>query len=245
MPYANGGFSVIGLPDGIDFKPYNYGSYQLQKIMESADKIQFVLHTTDGGEQMDHSLLQAGIESQPPLEDVNSLLTKVAGKDAADRVIAEPEARIEEEEIEVMDLQITEEERDLLYNSCGNYFSSDAWFAVGQNMRHSNATENLLLPVYTTAEEKFWLFRSNDKPSRISKCLFSTKIRGQWLDLQGNGTYRFLHDDVISGKNLIRSAHGPIYFTLKQSQGTNFTLPATFKSAILKVLRESELVQHR
>ena len=36
VPYLKGGFSVIGLPEGIPFKkPYNYGAHQIKKIMES------------------------------------------------------------------------------------------------------------------------------------------------------------------------------------------------------------------
>ena len=36
VPYLKGGFSLIGLPEGIPFKkPYNYGAYQTKNIIES------------------------------------------------------------------------------------------------------------------------------------------------------------------------------------------------------------------
>ena len=97
-------------------------------------------------------------------------------------------------------------------------------------MQHADETENLLLPVYTTADERIWLFRSNIRPLRIAKCVFSTKIRGQWLDLEDNDTY--------SHKNLTRSAHGPLYFVLGHAQGKHFALPDQFRNAILNVLGE-------
>jgi hypothetical protein len=230
VPYLKGGFRVVGLPEGITFKkPYNYGANQLKKIMESAGNIQFIIDCHEHGKR-DES-------SPPPLDEVKNLLAKIAGSDAAERVLFDSRANILEEEVEVVDLELSEEERVLLY-SCSNYFSPDAWLAVGQNMQHADTTENLLLPVYTTADERFWLFRSNIRPSRIAKCVFSTKIRGQWLDLEDNDTYSFVHDDVITGKNLIRSAHGPLYFVLGHAQGKHFALPDQFRNAILNVLGE-------
>jgi hypothetical protein len=65
------------------------------------------------------------------------------------------------------------------------------------------------------------------------------KIRRQLLGLKDNGTYSYVHDDaVITGKNLIRSAHGPLYFVLSQVRGTNFTLPDEFRNDIVNFLRE-------
>lgn len=82
-------------------------------------------------------------------------------------------------------------------------------------MRHSDSTEDLILPIYTTAEERFWLFQASCKPSRVAKCVYSTKVKGNWSNLQGDGNYNIIHSDNIIGKNRIRSAHGPLYFSYK------------------------------
>lgn len=207
--------------------------------MESADDIRFIINTPTCETDDSQVLVPTRAHDNTSLtkENIRGLLTKIAGLQAAERVLSDSLQKVTEEEVEVMELQLTEKER-LLLHSCSDYFFPDAWLAVGQNMQHSKNTENLLLPVYTTADERFWLFRSNDKPSRIAKCVFSTKIRGQWLDLQSNGTYSFVQNDVITGKSLVRSAHGPLYFIIEHCD--NFVLPDALRSVILKLLDEAD-----
>ena len=65
--------------------------------------------------------------------------------------------KIEEVDIEVINLNLTQEERVVLYSCCKQYMTEDAWLAVGQNMTHIHEIKPLMLPVYTEAEEKFWL----------------------------------------------------------------------------------------
>lgn len=211
--------------------------------MESADDIQFIINNSCDSHIPVPAVLQSESHDENMTlvrEEVKSLLAKITGSDVAERVLADSLKLIVEEEVEVRELVLTEDERVLLY-SCFNYFTPVAWLAVGQNMQHSNSAENLLLPVYTTADERFWLFRSKNKPSRIAKCVFSTKISGQWLDVEDDGIYSFLHDDVITGKNLIRSALGPLYFVMNHCEDTKFALPDKYRNAILKTLGDSGL----
>ena len=45
------------------------------------------------------------------------------------------------------------------------------------------------------------------------KSVTTTKIRGHWLDLRADGSYCVLpNGDQVTGKNIIRTAHGPLYF---------------------------------
>jgi hypothetical protein len=107
VPYLKGGFRVVGLPEGITFKkPYNYGANQLKKIIEPAGNIQFIIDCHEHGKR-DES-------SPPPLDEVKNLLAKIAGSDAAERVLFDSKANILEEE--VVDLELSEEERVLLYS---------------------------------------------------------------------------------------------------------------------------------
>jgi hypothetical protein len=81
-----------------------------------------------------------------------------------------------------------EHEKLILYANCKKYFSPEGWLAMGHNMQHSLSSKYLLLPIYTEAEEKFWLFLVN-----IAKSVFPTKIKGCWLNLEANGQYSILN----------------------------------------------------
>lgn len=158
VPYLKGGFQVHGLPDGITFKkPYNYGNHQLQKIMESAEQIKFVLEKNPLLSQPRPTCIP---NDKPSFDQrkIKVVLSKIAGLVAAERVLQSSELTITEDEIEVMNLTLTEEETLLVHAYASCYFSPDAWLAVGQNMRHSDSIEDLIIPIYTTAEERFWLF---------------------------------------------------------------------------------------
>ena len=158
------------------------------------------------------------------LERVRSLLQKIAGLDSAEKALQNEGEKILEEDVEVVNLRLTDEEKALLYTCGSEYFSPDAWLAVGHNMQHSACANELVLPIYTESEEKFWLFFVNEKPSKISNAMFSTKIKGRWLDLDANGEYTVIDRvETIVGENIVHTAH-------------KFKLPDSLKSAILKVL---------
>jgi hypothetical protein len=48
--------------------------------------------------------------------------------------------------------------------------------AVGKNMKHSQEEKSFILPVYTEAEERFWLFYAITKPTQIEQTGPLTKI---------------------------------------------------------------------
>lgn len=183
--------------------------------------------------------------SNPPvlpstdLTSLREVLAKIAGTDSADKIMSNLQEKIPEEDVEVIDLKLTEEERIVLYSSCYKYFSHDAWLAVGHNMQHSNKSEDFLLPLHNNAAESFWLFHTNEKPARIKRCGHSTKIKGRWLNIEQDSSYSFLHNDTILGKNIIRSAHGPLYFSFNHSDDLNYSLPEKNRHVILKVLEEN------
>ena len=114
--------------------------------------------------------------------DVQNVLTKICGTEGAKRAL--DGGRVEQEEVEVVDLCLSASERLTLYASCKDFFTPDAWLCVGVNMKHSDEATSLVLPIYTTADEQFWLFHTISKPTRIVKSVNTTKIRGHWLDLR-------------------------------------------------------------
>lgn len=214
VSYLKRGFDVVGMPEGIAFKkPYNYGAHQMKKIMEAADSISFVIR--DPEELLESSTSPKTSTDSSDMDSVERLLEKIAGLEAAQKVLQNANEKILEDDVEVVDLVLSEHEKLLLYNSCSEYFSPDAWLAVGHNMQHSSSHEDLVLPIYTEAEERFWLFLVNEKPSKIAKSVFTTKIKGRWLNLEAGRQYSILKEtDHIFGKNVIRTAHGPLFFLI-------------------------------
>ena len=171
-------------------------------------------------------------------DDICKVLEKIAGEAAAKRAV---EGGKIEEEVEVIDLQLSEAERLALYATGMRYFTPDAWLSVGVNIQHLNEPASVILPIYTEAQERFWLFQTISKPARIIKSVPTTKIRGHWLDLTDDGSYALLHNDMIVGKNIIRTAHGPLYFVLNLNRDEPFHLPAAIRTVILATLQQQGL----
>ena len=245
VPYLKGGFEIHGLPEGIIFKkPYNYGRLQLRQIMLAADKIYFtVANNQPHSDEPDGCLAESGPSNPQPTGDILPVLTKIAGGDVAKRAL-DGQGQIEEADVEVVDLCLSATEKLTLYASCSPFFSPDAWLSVGVNMKHSDDASSLVLPIYTTADEPFWLFHTISKPSRIMKAVSTTKIRGHWLDLQDDASYSVINNDTVLGKNIIRTAHGPLYFefTVNVDPEFSFHLPVAVRSVILATLRQAGLI---
>ena len=242
MPYLKGGFEVHGLPEGITFKkPYNYGHRQIKQIMLAANNVYFSIKSSSDEPVCQENGQENGSEEIPADGDIHSLLSKIGGVEAAERAVHG--GKIEEDEVEVVDLCISASERLTLYASCLHFFTPDAWLSVGVNMKHSDEATSLVLPIYTTADEQFWLFHTISKPMRIMKTVNTTKIRGRWLDLRGDGSYCLINHDEVLGKNIIRTAHGPLYFECSANLDSEepFHLPVAVRSVILATLRQSGL----
>ena len=143
--------------------------------------------------------------------------------------------------MEVVDLCLSSAEKLTLYASCSHFFTPDAWLSVGVNLKHSDDATGLVLPIYTTADEQFWLFYTFSKPARIAESVSNTKIRGNWLDLKSDGSYGILNNDQVLGKNIIRTTHGPLYFECKVNLTAeeSFYLPGVIRSVILASLHQS------
>lgn len=173
--------------------------------------------------------------------DVQTVLTKICGTEGAKRAL--DGGRVEEEEVEVIDLCLSASERLTLYASCKDFFTPDAWLCVGVNMKHSDEATSLVLPIYTTADGQFWLFHTISKPTRIVKSVNTTKIRGHWLDLRHDGCYDVLNNDQVLGKNIIRTAHGPLYFEcfINLNSEEPFSLPRAIRAVILGTLQQQGL----
>ena len=107
-----------------------------------------------------------------------------------------------------------------------------------KNMKHSQEGKPLILPVYTEAEERFWLFYAITKPTKIQQTGPLTKITGWILVLLTEG-YKDLHSKQVTflGKNIIRTMYSPMYFTLTETLGqTGYNLPLGNSQAIEKAL---------
>jgi hypothetical protein len=86
-------------------------------------------------------------------------------------------------------------------------------------MKHSQEEKPLILPVYTEAEERFWVFYAITKPTQIQQTGPLTKITGWTLVLLTEG-YKVLHSEQVTllGEKIC-TMHGPMYFTLTETLG--------------------------
>lgn len=251
VPYMRGGFVVLNLPEGITFKrPYNYGANQLRSIMENKDQIKVIICDEDvpvaESSEVTSPEIHFGTQEDPLIE---SIFSKIVGQEAAARVLRNSQS-INEEEVEVINLVLTQPERMKLY-CCRSFFDDNSWTAVGHNLQHSNESQGIIVSVYTEVEdERFWLFYlPHCKPSALMKFGLSSKKKGYWLDLENNQNYKLLHknQDTLQANWIIRSEHGPIYYTqnMPVSDSQYFQMPDIFKSCILAVLQKNaSLMMH-
>ena len=174
-------------------------------------------------------------------ENIKNLLTKIAGVEATECALrSESPEKIKESDVEVLNLEFSEEEKILLYSKCKENFTEDAWLAVGKNMKHYHDERPLILPVYTEAEERFWLFYCMMKPIEVHEAGPLTKMKRYWLDLRSTQEYEVLHSEKVTwlGKNFIRTTHGAMYFVLNEalSQTRCYNLPPGNREAIKNAL---------
>lgn len=242
MPYLHGGFTVENLPDGIIFKkPFHYGTKQLQAIMEKKSEIKFVINTNVN--------LQSSRQVAPSAtcpETIVALLSRIVDRECAERVVTLCD-KIKEQDVEVVELRLDQEER-LNLNECSCYFEDDAWLAVGANIQHSTEAQGVIVPVLAESEdEEFWLFYSIQNPSKLVKASSTYKLKGYWLDQQGQSNYKLLnnHPDVVTIANLIKNGpYGPLYFSqmMEISDDQHFNIPEVFNNAILAALRRTSII---
>lgn len=147
-------------------------------------------------------------------ETVVTLLSRIVDRQCVERVVRLSE-KIKEQDVEVVELRLDQEER-LRLNEYSFYFEDDAWLAVGTSIQHSTEAQGLIVPVFTESEdEKFWLFYSIQNPSKLVKASFTFKLKGYWLDLQGQSNYKLLnnHQDCVTIANLIKNGpYGHSFF---------------------------------
>ena len=128
----------------------------------------------------------------------------------------------------------------LLYSKCKEKFADDAWLAVGKNMKHYHDERQLILPVYTEAEERFWLLYCMMKPIEVHEAGPLKKIKGYCKDLRPTQEYEVLHSEKVTllGKKIIRTPHGAMYFVLNEalSQTRCHNLPPGNREAIKNAL---------
>lgn len=244
VPYLREGFTVENLPDGIFFKkPFHYGTKQLQAIMEKKSEIKFMI-TSNANVNLQSNRDFIPSPTQP--ETVVTLLSRIVDRQCAERVVRLSD-KIKEQDVEVVELRLDQEER-LRLNEYIFYFEDDAWLAVGANIQHSTEAQGLIVPVFTESEdEKFWLFYTIQNPSKLVKASFTYKIKGYWLDLQGQSNYKLLnnHQDYVTIANLIKNGpYGPLYFLqgMEISDDQYFNIPEVFNNAIFAALRSSTII---
>ena len=165
-------FDVVGMPEGIEFKkPYNYGTHQLRKIMESSNDITFVINKS---EELHETTSFSPLGEIFTMEQVRSLLQKFTGLDLAEKALQNEGEKILQD-VEVVNLTLTDEEKALLYTCGSEYFSPDAWLAVGHNMHIQPVQMNSFCPSIPSLKKSFGFFLSTRNRQRYQMRCFQPK----------------------------------------------------------------------
>lgn len=104
VPYLKGGFEVIGMPEGIEFKkPYNYGAHQIKKIMEAANDISLFIQ--DPEELIESNTSSSStVTSNANMESIKRLLERITGSESSKKVLETTNKKIPEEDVELVNL---------------------------------------------------------------------------------------------------------------------------------------------
>jgi hypothetical protein len=169
VPYIKGGFTA-GLPKDIQVKkPNSYGVDQIKAIMAHQENIVFCLSPKDNscGAQVTNSIVIS--------EDARKALCKVVDEDRV-------KAILEESDVEVTDIQLSEYKFQLLTSECKKHFTEDAWKSLNGNFESCRGHEGYVLPVYIESKDPYWLFYYPGKNSELQNLEPGTKISGYWLN---------------------------------------------------------------
>lgn len=197
VPYKNGNFTVTGLPEGIPFKkPLNYGTNQLNQIMNHQDDICFHLTPNANVNNSNEDAPPNGDKDDSSSSDVYKVLSKVVDEDLVNDILA-GKCLIEETELEVTDLQLNEREFQFLAEKCLKYFTEEGWQSMKANYESACEHKGYILPVYTESKDPYWLFYYPDKISNLQNMEPETKVWGYWL----NKTKKHLTYELILCKN--------------------------------------------
>lgn len=250
MPYLKKGFSVLNLPEGIEFrKPFTYGPKQLRQIMEAKDSISFILSKQP---TEDANVPACDIHDVLDRNEALRVLSQVASLNVAKHALAGTK-KVGEEDIEVVNLELQQEDRLILQGCCSTYFTEDAEAAIAHNIIHVKDC-GTIVPVFNNApsgDEPFWLFYTTSSARKVAQVKPDEAIRGYWLNLipevtSTNRSYEILlnHPDAIKGINLIKAGMGIVYFVtnLDLQRGTHFAMPDHFYKAIKSALHAHGLM---
>lgn len=254
VPYMKGNFRVEGLPEGIPFKkPNRYGSNQIRKIFEAEPDIMFYPDEQAATlpDENTNSVLSAPNEVSPHVEvdTIQSVLIKVVGPEVTEMVLKDKH-QITEEEVEVIDLKLSNEERLVLYGSCMQYFEPDAWLGCCCNIQHPLEEKGIITPVLSNSGDEgelFWLFYCPNPLKEIIAASPKKPISGYWLNLLDDSAFEYeilVHERARIAKiNMIKLENGlPLYSlcNLQIKEGETFSISKLFRDTITTVINRNK-----
>ncbi|XP_028403475.1 uncharacterized protein LOC114526156 isoform X2 [Dendronephthya gigantea] len=244
VPYLKKGFTVTGLPNGIEFrKPNNYGEEKVKAIMNAQEGIVFQLEPEPSITHSDPAVTE---EIDPQQAELQHILCKVVDQEKALQVVTD-QICIEESDMEVTDLALTDMEYNLLTTNYRNCFTEDALTALAANYKSFSNHKGYILPVYTDTEDAYWLFYFPDKMSDLLNQHSQQQIWGYWLNAtEDKLTFKLIMSKnkvSIDTLNIITKENNSSSFlflqkTLLLKTKTTVNLPEPFHDQIYAILNE-------
>lgn len=244
------------MPEGVPFKkPSCYGVKQISEIMKCHQTIAFDLtdeDCTDGvyadsthavSTHADGTLV-AGIDTSL---DAFKILGKVVEEEKIPGVVGGREF-IEESDLEVKELELSEDEFQLLVTKFQQYFTNDALSSLHANYESYCNHEGYILPVYTEAEEPYWLFYHPGKKTELENLQPHDKLWGYWLNTTQKLNYELLANEKasVNGISIIKYSneqHSSMYLSLRRSleleNKTTILISESFHENVVACLKKN------
>lgn len=222
VPYLSGGFHVEGLPDNIRLKkPRQYGSKEIQKIMDCQDSISFILETSEGAPLQDFG------------EDCKELLSNVFGK---------CDFKVSKEDVEVLDINETHSISEIkeIISTHWKVLCPEALTELKKKLNaYVSQANHFVLPVYCDDEEsQFWLFSFTGSLQALHQISARGKLTGCWLNHESGNTFHLIKKkETIFGKNIIKDNGNVIFETHRFTDYTQtFILNKSFERKVTQIL---------
>ena len=159
---------------------------------------------------------------------------------------------VQEEDLEVKDLNITEEEFTQLKAFGMKYFSKDAFRSLESNYDVCLKHEGYIFPAYTDTEDPYWLFYYPSKLSALGDVREDSTISGYWLDQMGDSlTYKLLfskEETSMKAMSIVKcDANDPAsYLFLRREiplkHNAVVTIPQEFHISVISCLKTQGFV---
>jgi hypothetical protein len=180
------------------------------------------------------------------IENIRSVLSKIIDKCKVEDVVS-GKYIVQEEDLEVKDLNLTENEFETLKDLGNKSFSKDAFQSLASNYEVCSKHEGYIFPAYTDSDDPYWLFYYPYKLSQLGNLQNGSMISGYWLNKTKNEhSYKLLlsnEETSIQSVSIVKcdgnepTSHLFLRQKILLQQNAVVTVPLEFHDSIVSCLK--------